>query len=180
MNQQELEIAEINSIAKATLGVSKIDGVGVIAIKTISKGEVIHADRIPKIYHIPYGSINKLFPEVRDEILKSWPNIINGSKFIYPNCRLLSYMNHMDSPWDNYDPLTDTAKREISRGEEITENYCSMENAEKVYPWLNCENNVIIKETWLTIATSAIKSKSLKNIHAVRLVKWLTKNFVRN
>ena len=171
MNQQEQQIAEINSIAKATLGVSKIDGVGVIAIKTISKGEVIHADRIPKMYHIPYGSINKLFPEVRDEILKSWPSIVNGSPFIYPNCRLLSYMNHGSGEDENYDPLTDTTLCDIIKGAELREDYTKMANFEKVWP-LN-------KNQWL-LATNVTNPKSLKNILGVRLVKRLIKGFVQN
>ena len=136
MNQQE-QINQLNSVSKATLGVSKIHGIGVIALVDIYEGETIHADRMPVVYSIPYGSLGKLFPEVREEILKTWPNVINGSKFIYPNSRLLSYMNHSDNP--SYDPKTDTALRKIRAGEEITENYCTMQNVEKVYKWLKCK-----------------------------------------
>ena len=128
------EINELNSIIKARIGVSKIHGVGVIAIRDISKGEMVYADRMPKLYQVPYGSMNKLFPEVREIILERWPSIINGGRFIAPDARLLSFMNHSDDA--NYDPITDTALRKIWKGEEITENYKQMKNWEKVYPWL--------------------------------------------
>ena len=128
------EINELNSIIKARIGVSKIHGVGVIATRDISKGEMVYADRMPKVYQVPYGSMSKLFPEVREIILERWPSIINGGKFIAPDARLLSFMNHSEDP--NYDPITDTALRKIWNGEEITENYKQMKNWEKVYPWL--------------------------------------------
>ena len=53
-------------------------------------------------------------------------------------------MNHSETP--NYDPETDTAIKEIEVGEEITENYCIVKDAEKIYTWLNCKNCAIIKE----------------------------------
>jgi|SRR3990167_428285 len=137
MSKQEQIINEINSIAKATLGVSKIHGIGVMALADIYRGDTIYADRIPKIYSIPYGSLNKLFPEVKEEILKTWPNVINGSSFIYPNSRLLSYMNHSSDPTKiNYDALTDRAIINIPKGSEIFEDYRLMENWEKVFTWL--------------------------------------------
>ena len=105
------EINELNSIIKARIGVSKIHGVGVIATRDISKGEMVYADRMPKVYQVPYGSMSKLFPEVREIILERWPSIINGGKFIAPDARLLSFMNHSEDP--NYDPITDTALRKI-------------------------------------------------------------------
>jgi len=130
------EINELNSIIKARIGVSKIHGVGVIAIRDISKGEMVYADRMPKLYQVPYGSMNKLFPEVREIILERWPSIINGGRFIAPDARLLSFMNHSERDESNYDPATDTAIRDIKKGEEITENYKTMENWSKIYSWL--------------------------------------------
>src|SRR3990167_750082 len=102
MNRQEQEIIKLNSEGKANLGVSKIHGIGVFAIRDLKKGEQIYSDRISNIYHIPYGSLRKLFPEVRKIILERWPSIVNGSNFIYPDARLVSFMNHSDIP--NYDP----------------------------------------------------------------------------
>ena len=108
------EINELNSIIKARIGVSKIHGVGVIAIRDIEKGEMIYADRMPRIYKIPYGSISKLFPEVRGIVLERWPLIINGEKFIAPDARLLSFMNHSsDDAKINYDPTNSTLEAEV-------------------------------------------------------------------
>src|SRR3990167_5200909 len=139
MNRQEQEIIKLNSEVKANLGVSRIHGIGVVAIRSIAKGDKLYADRMPNIYQIPYGSISKLFPEVKKIILERWPSIVNGSKFIYPDARLVSFMNHSDSP--NYDPITDTAICAIMEGEEITEDYKLMPNWEKVWP--------LEKNTWL-------------------------------
>src|SRR3990167_2308272 len=167
MNNQEQAIAQLNTIIKANLGVSKVNGIGVIALRDIKKGEKIYADRLPSIYHIPYGSIRKLFPEARKIILERWPSIVNGSKFIYPDARLLSFMNHSEIG-HNYDPLTDTAECDIFEGEEILENYKSMPNFEKVWP--------TNKNLWLN-ATNVTKSKSPMNLTVARLVKRLIKSF---
>lgn len=143
MSRQDEEINELNTIGKATIGVSKIHGVGVIALVSIPKGTKVYADRMPKVYKVPYGSFNKLFPEVKKMIIERWPNVYHGERFAYPDARLASFMNH--SYEENYDPLTDTAKNDIRAGEEITENYCIVKDAEKIYPWLDCKNNGIKK-----------------------------------
>lgn len=122
---------------KATLGVSNIHGIGVIAIRGIIKGEKIFADRLPALYHIPFGSVSKLYPEVKKIILDRWPSVVNGSNFIYPDARLVSFMNHaFTGEGANYDPVTDTATEDISEGQEILEDYTAMPNYNKVYPWL--------------------------------------------
>lgn len=169
--RQEQQIDQLNSIVKAGIGISKIDGVGVIALTNIRKGAKIYADKIPEVYSVPYGSFKKLFPHIREEILKRWPSVINGSKFIWPDARLLSFMNHMDSPWDNYDPLTDTAKCDILKGQEITENYMLMPNFEKVWP--------LDKNQWL-LATNVEKPKSLMSLIVACLARFRTKNSVLN
>ena len=86
---------------------------------------------MPKVYSIPYGDFDKLFPEVKRIILERWPSIVNGSKFICPDARLLSFMNHSDFP--NYDPVTDQALCDIIKGDEILENYKLMPNWEKIW-----------------------------------------------
>ena len=126
------QIAEINSQVKATVGVSKIHGVGVIAITSIPKGNRIYANELPRMYKVPYGSINKLFPEIKKIILDRWPSLVNGGRIIIHDVRLLSLMNH--SPDPNYAPETDTALRDINAGEEITENYREMRGWERVFP----------------------------------------------
>ena len=146
MNNQE-QILQLNQVAKANLGVSKVHGIGVIAITDIYEGEVVYADKMPKVYSVPIGSFGKLFPEVKRMILERWPSVVNNSKFIYPDARLVSFMNHSFEP--NYDPRTDKAIKFIKKGEEVLEDYTAMPNYEKVWP-LN-------KNTWL-IATSVTKN----------------------
>ena len=142
---QEQQILELNGLAKATLGVSKVHGVGVFALRNIQKGRNVFADRMPKVYNIPYSSFGKLLPEVKKMILERWPNVMHGERFIYPDARLLSFMNHGYGEDANYDPETDTALRDIQEGEEILENYCIVKDAEKIYPWLDCSKNGRIK-----------------------------------
>jgi len=142
MNKTNEQIAILNTMAKATLGVSKVHGIGVIALRDIKKGETIYADKMPNVFSIPFEDLDKLYPEVREMILDRWPSIVNGSDFIYPDARLVSFMNHSFEP--NYDPETDTALKDIREDEEITENYCQMPNVEKVYPWLDCKNNLVL------------------------------------
>src|SRR3990167_63136 len=126
------QIAEINSQVKATVGVSKIHGVGVIAITSIPKGNRVYANELPRMYKMPYGSINKLFPEIKKIILDRWPSLVNGGRIVIHDVRLLSLMNH--SPDPNYAPETDTVLRDIGVGEEILEVYTKIANWEKVWP----------------------------------------------
>lgn len=166
---QEEQIMELNTLAKATLGRSEVHGIGVIALRDIKKGEVIYADRMPKVYTVPYSSFGKLFPEVKKMILERWPSIINGSKFIYPDARLVSFMNHRDIP--NYDPMTDTALCDIIKGQEIFEDYRLMPNFDKVWP-LN-------KNQWL-LATNATQTQSKKSSSVVQAVKHLIRHLLNN
>ena len=164
---QDQQINALNTHIKAEIGVSKIDGVGVIAVTDIKKGERVYADKMPSIYTISYGNFGKLFPYVRELILKRWPSVVNGSKFIYPDARLVSFMNH--SKDDNYDPKTDTALKDIYKGEEILEDYTLMPNWDKVWP--------INKNPWLS-ATNATQSKSKTNLLGVQRVSSLIKNLL--
>lgn len=138
---KEDQITELNNTVKCKIGVSSIHGVGVIAMRNIQKGErcYITPNVIPRFYNIPFGSLNKLFPEVKELVLQRWASVVNGSIFQSPNddAGLLFFMNH-DGHNSNYDVVSDTATRDIYAGEEITENYCLMDNAEKAYPWLKC------------------------------------------
>ena len=158
------EITEINTIAKITLGRSNIHGIGVITLRDIHKGEIMYADRMPKIYKIPYGSFDKLFPEIKYVIMERWPNVIHNQPFVYPDARWLSFMNHSEKP--NYDPITDTAIRFIKKGEEIFEDYRIVKEYQKIYPWLD--------------ATNAITLKLKKNFLDVLIAKLNIKRFVKN
>ena len=133
---QKDQITELNSEVKCVLRPSPIHGIGVFALRNIPKGQrcYITPNVIPRFYNIPYASLNGLLPEIKEIILQRWPSIINGSKFISPDARLLSFMNHSENP--NYDPKNDTALKDIENGEEITENYKTMENWANVHKFL--------------------------------------------
>ena len=124
----------LNSAVKVKLAPSKIHGIGVFAIRDIPKGTRLYANIIPQVFHIPYGSIKKLFPEIREQILERWPNIINGSSFAWPDTKIDAFMNHADDY--NYDGVLDCVIRDVKKGEEITEDYREIKNYEKVFKWL--------------------------------------------
>ena len=137
MSQQE-QILELNSTVKCRLGPSKIHGVGVFTLRDIYKDEKLYLlpNEKPHWYHIPPGSMSKLFPEVKELILSQWASIINGSRFLSPNdsCWMGLYINHDDNP--NYQADVDKSLRDIKKGEEITENYRLMNNWQTAFPWL--------------------------------------------
>ena len=139
MNKQELQIFTLNNEMKTKLAPSPIHGIGVFTMRSIKAGEKLHC--IPSVnpqwYTLPYASLTKLFPEVRELILQRWPSVINGSAFLSPNDTqwLVTYINHHDDP--NYEVATDTALKDIKVGEELTEDYRLMKNYEQIFPWLN-------------------------------------------
>lgn len=132
------QINELNTEVRCKLAASPVHGVGVFTIRDIKKGERLYCtpNLIPKFYNIPFGSLNKLFPEVRELVLSRWASVVNGSIFQSPNddAGLLFFCNHSTEP--NYAVVTDTALKDISKGEEVLEDYRLMDNAEKVYTWL--------------------------------------------
>src|SRR3990167_684715 len=134
------QIAELNNEVRCTLAPSKIHGIGVFALRNIQKGErcYIRPQMIPRFYDIPFGSLSKLLPEIKALVLDRWASVVNGSLFCSPNddAHLLMFVNHDPDP--NYDVVSDTALKDIRVGDEILENYCAMENAEKAHKWLKC------------------------------------------
>ncbi len=168
---QNEQIVELNNEVKCTLAPSTIDGIGVFALRNIQRGERCYCvpNLIPKFYNIPFASLNKLFPEVKELVLQRWASVVNGSIFQSPNddAGLLFFMNHSDNP--NYDVVSDTALRDIQRGEEILEDYCFMQNAEKAYKWLICPN-----------VTNVELKKSQTNLSVVGHARRLITNFVKN
>ena len=138
MNKQDEQIVKLNSTVKVKLGASKIHGIGIIALRDIKEGEKLHCipSLTPMWHDLPYGSLSKLFPEIKELILERWPSIINGSHFLSPNdmAWLITYMNHSNDP--NYNVDNDLALKDIKVGEEITEDYRRMTNYQKVYPWI--------------------------------------------
>ena len=141
---KEFQIAELNSEVRCKLFASKVHGVGVQAIRNIRQGERCYCrpNMIPRFYNIPFGSLSKLFPEVKELVLQRWASVVNGSIFLHPNddAHLLMFINHSIDP--NYDVVSDMAFKDISAGEELTEDYRAMTNWAKVRPlkdnpWLN-------------------------------------------
>lgn len=132
---KEDTIAILNSIVKLRIAPSKIHGVGIFAIRDIAKGQKLYTEMFPQAYKIPYSSMNKLFPYVREILLERNPQIINGSHFLYPDTKMQAYINHSDTP--NYDAINDVMLEDVKDGEEITEDYRKIENYEKIFTWLN-------------------------------------------
>lgn len=127
-------ISMLNDIACIKLAPSTIHGVGVFAIRDIPKGKQLYLDAIPNALDIPYSDFDKLLPEVADIVLGQFPQIVNGSHFLYPATRFLTYVNHSEDA--NYDAKTDITLRDIKQDEEITENYKLIDGYEKVFAWL--------------------------------------------
>src|SRR3990167_3834804 len=122
----EEQIVELNSEVKCHIKPSKIDGVGVFALRDIKKDEKLYLvpNRAVKWYSLKYEDLDKLQPEIRTIILARWPSIILGSLFRSPNddCLLASFVNHGGDN-SNYEQNTDCATRDIKYGEEILEDY---------------------------------------------------------
>jgi len=171
---KEDQILELNSEVKCTLAPSKIHGIGVFALRAIQKGEhcYITPHMIPRFYDIPFGSLSKLLPEIKELVLQRWASVVNGSLFCNPNDdqHLLMFVNHSPDK-ANYSVVDDTALQDIRAGDEILEDYTVMANWEKVRP-LN-------KNPWL-IATNVIKSKSQRSLIDVLLAKFRIKSFARS
>jgi SET domain-containing protein len=130
----ERQIAELNTYVKTRLGVSEIHGIGVFALRDIEKGEQLYTDMMTKLYNLPYAEFDKLRPEIIDQLLQRWPQIINGSAFAYPDTRVVAFMNHSEKP--NYDAVSDVALKNIKAGDEITEDYRKIEGADRVFTFL--------------------------------------------
>lgn len=117
-------IKELNDTVWCKLGVSKIHGIGVHAIRDIPKGTELHCKGDNNLYEVPYKDFHKIRQEVIDIILARHPRARNGEPFLSPNgdARMISFMNHGGKD-SNYDPVTDRALRDIGKGEEVTEDY---------------------------------------------------------
>lgn len=124
----------LNELVKVKVAPSPIHGVGLFALRDIKKGERVYADAQYQALDIPYKFFKKLRPEVAEQILGRWPQIVNGSQFIFPDCKNQAFMNH--SLQANYDGVTDMALEDIQEGTEITEDYTKIPSYEKVFPWL--------------------------------------------
>ena len=136
----EDQINKLNEIVKVRLAPSKIHGIGVFAIRDISKGLRLWGNIYPQFFDLSYSNFGKLFPEVRQLILERWPgiaskySILAGGRFAYPDTLLQAYMNHSDEP--NYDGELDLTIKDIKAGDEILEDYRLIEGWRDAHPWL--------------------------------------------
>ena len=130
----------LNDIVKVRIAPSSIHGVGVFAMRDLKKGEQMELDAIPHMFDVPYSKLGELNKEARELILSHWPNIINGSHFLYPVTKMTAFLNHSESP--NYDAQTDKMLKNVKKGEELFEDYTKIPNFEKVFPFLQKKNVV--------------------------------------
>ena len=139
---QEDQVHELIRTVKCHLAPSPVHGVGVFALRDIKKGELACCalNTRPQWYQISMATLSKFldktYPEIKEMVISRWPHVVNGAQFISPNydARLVSFMNHSDEP--NYDPATDKALKDIKKGEELFENYKTVYNWDKAFPWL--------------------------------------------
>jgi len=125
-NRMYQEPLDVNKTINCTIGRSDIDGVGVVAVRDITKGQrlYIHLFWEEKRIWLTPSDYVKLFDEISKKLaISRYPTIKDGSLFPHPQSEvnLVSFMNHSDNP--NYDNVTDTALRDIKTGEEVTEHY---------------------------------------------------------
>lgn len=132
----EEQVTRLNERFKARIAPSPIHGVGVFAIRDIAKGQKLYADATPEVYTLGYGNFSKLFLPVRELLLERFPQIVVGSKFVFPTDRLQAYMNHGYGEAENYDAIHDIVLKDIKKGEEILEDYTKISGYATVFPWL--------------------------------------------
>ena len=140
MSRQQEEIQFLNTFVRLKLGSSPIHGIGVFAMRDIPKGAKLDASAFPTLFTVTPGNLKKIFLDIREEILSRWPQVINGSRFMWPVTNYMAYMNHSDTP--NYDAKADVSLQEIAKGEELTEDYTKIENYQKVFTWLDNKKKV--------------------------------------
>lgn len=118
---------ELKKKSLLKLAPSSIHGIGVFATRDIRQGEKMYADEFPKVYEVSPD-------QVPVDILGRHCSMFVTHRLAYPDVRFQAYMNHSDDC--NYSNLTDTAKKDIKEGEEVTENYKNIPGWREVYPWL--------------------------------------------
>ncbi len=128
------QIKELNTYVMTKICPSEVHGVGVFALLDIEKGTKLMADMAPLLFNVPYKKFMEIRPEVRKMLLERWPQIVNGSPFIYPDTRIQAFMNHQDVA--NYDAVKDITLQYIPKGKEIFEDYRKIFGYEKVFTWL--------------------------------------------
>ena len=109
-----------NDLLKCTLAPSKIHGIGVFAIVDVKKGEKMYCLTLePRVYKSEV--LENVSAGVWKIVVDRWPGAVDGHSFRIDDVRLISFMNHSDTP--NYDKHNDVAFVDIKKGEEVTEDY---------------------------------------------------------
>lgn len=130
MFEQEV-VNKINNEVWTKLAPSKIQGIGVFAIRNIPEGTELFKSQneIYTYYKLSNKNFLKLLEPIRNIILDRTQ--FERIRFRHPNCsaRLQSFMNHSNNP--NSDGKK--ALRMIYQGEEITKNYME---TKKLHPYI--------------------------------------------
>ena len=115
----------LNKTVWATLGLSKLNGVGVLAIRDIPKGTVfsdynLYDLHLPKLFTMTQEEFDKILPEIKKLILDKTV-MTKTIAFFSPNTTqdLRSWMNHSDTP----NVVDFTITKDIKKGEELLEDY---------------------------------------------------------
>ena len=133
------DVEYLNSSVWATLRPSKIDGIGVIAIRDIPKGTKIteysiHYIKETRLCSVSLNEFDLILPEIKSIILdrnlfQEWQTRFH---FYSPNNEqtLQSFCNHSNDP----NSAGMIALRDINKGEEITLDYRKMFNGKNPHP----------------------------------------------
>ena len=129
----------LNNSVFATLKVSSIHGIGVVAIRNIPIGTLItnyslHDQNKPIVFNTDVKGFNLILPEIRSLILdrnlfQDWQEVFS---FYSPNYEqnLQSFCNHSSTP----NSAKMVALRDIESGAEITQDYRQMFQGYKPHP----------------------------------------------
>lgn len=134
-NHDEETCALLNTVVLTRIAPSKIAGVGVFALRDLFAGQRLYLDAVPQGYKVSKGSLGKLFPEVCQILTERSPRVFVDSVVAYPDARYQAYVNHSDDDY-NYDCLTDKLIQDVKEGDEVLENYRSIEGWQSAFPWL--------------------------------------------
>jgi hypothetical protein len=119
----------LNSNTFCRIGRSKIDGVGVLAIRDIPKGVNPFVGSLSRTYRgLEFKELKKLKPEVRKMVL-DFCNLSQGKAWIprggLNSFDISSFMNHSNNPNVGYPNNGEemATLRKIRKGEELTIDY---------------------------------------------------------
>src|SRR5258708_7632290 len=115
--QQKNAVKMLNELVRVKVAPSTVHGVGLFTLRDIKKDDKLYANAQYQALDIPYKMFRKLRPEIAEQILGRWPQIVNGSHFIYPDANFVAFCNHSNTP--NYDAVNDVALEDIPKNTEL-------------------------------------------------------------